>query len=132
MKAHQVMFGITVICGIIWFVQVGNLSEINAEGEALSARIEEFNNLGSGKNISRLVKSAFDGFTFGMFAQEGIFTEANKIEREADQLNSAVYSLQARYKKAVFYRNASLVVGIITLIIGIISLKSQKEELANV
>jgi hypothetical protein len=116
MKPYQVAYLVAAIAVVTFFYQIHQISGLNEEAAVLVSQIDQHNSLSA--NSGSFVRAFFDGATLGAFADEGIFTEAKKSEREGSQLNAQRASLFSRYGDAVYYRNAGLVVAIIAGIVG--------------
>ena len=95
------------------------------EMQILEAKAKELNNLTSARNVGMFFRSAFDGLTWGAFAKEGIFTEANKYEREWENLRSQYLRLKTRYEMGLTVGRCFLAVGFVALVIGMISRRKE-------
>ena len=95
------------------------------EMRILEAKAKEMNDLTSARNVGMFLRSAFDGLTLGAFAKEGIFSAANKYEREWENLRAQYIRLQTRYEMGLNVGRCFLVVGFGALVIGIISRRKE-------
>jgi hypothetical protein len=108
MKNHQIAYWVAAFGAVMFLYQIHKISGLNEEAAVLISQADAHNNPGAGSYI----RSFFDGLTLGAFADEGIFTEAKKSEREGQYLESARASILSRYGDAVTYRNWGLILGI--------------------
>jgi len=113
--AAAVAFGITLMF----------ITPILSEMEILEAKAKEMNNLTSARNVGMYFRSALDGLTWGAFAKEGIFTEANKYEREWENLRAQYIRLKTRYEMGLNVGRCFLAVGLVALAIGLISRRKE-------
>ena len=95
------------------------------EMRILEAKAKEMNDLTSARNVGMFLRSAFDGLTLGAFAKEGIFSAANKYEREWENLRAQYIRLQTRYEMGLNVGRCFLVVGFCSLVICIISRRKE-------
>ncbi len=116
MKPTQIAFTIAALAGLLFFYEVNEITNLNEEAAALRAKIDSQINVGS--IISSGIKSIVDGFTLGMFADEGIWTETKKWERLGTEFSVAAARLVSRYETAVFRRNGGFICGVIALVAG--------------
>jgi len=114
MKSFEVAFWIAAVAGGMFVYQVRAIHGQNEEAAVLLSAWNNNQNPGAGT----YVRALFDGFTLGAFADEGVFTEAKKGEREEKQIQGQWADLQSRNQNSVWYRNCGLIVGIIALVAG--------------
>ena len=126
MKTHTICFLVAGIAALVFLWEVKVIAGLNREYRMLEAKVNEHTDVTSGKNMNHYLKSAFDGFTLGVFAEEGIFTESNKLARYGDALKNAVWSLQFRYETAQAWRNWSLVICLVAIYAGYSSFRPSK------
>jgi hypothetical protein len=119
------------IFGALFLVQIVSIARLNEEAAVLQARIDEVSDPFSGKAIGSYCKAFFDGFTLGEFADEGIFTESKKMEREIAVIRDAWASLTSRYETATWYRNISLVGSIICIAIAVVIGRKQAKRMVQ-
>lgn len=118
---------ILAVCAAVFFYQLWHIAGIRAsqarieqDAAALGAQVKNRN---SASHItSMFLKSVFDGFTFGRFAEEGIFTEYNKETRfddsttqKAARLSTAHSQNLSEIRSAALIRNWSLGAGLIVI-----------------
>ena len=96
------------------------------EMRILEAKAKEMNDLTSARNVGMYFRSVFDGLTLGAFAKEGIFSEANKYEREWEQVKTQYMRLKNRYDTGLNVGRCFLAVGIIALVIGLIARRRER------
>lgn len=123
MKPFAIALLIAAFAGGFFLYQVSQISHLDEEAAVLATKINQLKNPPAGT----FVRSFFDGLTLGVFADEGIFSEAKKMEREETQLKAAAASLQSRYRNTSFFRNVGLFITVVAGVIGILLLpKKQK------
>lgn len=105
--------------------------QLRIQNAALAAEVDH--QMSWGTYLPKLGKSFFDGFTFGIFAEEGIFTEYNKMDRwEADvvrreaAIREGLSQCASTYKAGLATRNIFFGVGIISLLVGIFTREPRK------
>ena len=118
MKSFQVVFLVAGIAGMVFFYEVYHIGRLEEEAAVLRAQIERYNAWST--QSASLVRAFFDGLTLGTFANDGMFTESKKLDRESRQLNAARASLNSRYETAKSFRNTGLIVGAIAGVVGLI------------
>jgi len=91
----------------------------------LEAKAKQMNDPTSAQNMGMYFRSAFDGFTWGAFAKEGIFTEANKYERDWENLRAHYIRLKTHYEMGLNVGRCFLAVGFVALVIGMISRRKE-------
>lgn len=119
---------ISIIC-----YQKSQLDEIEISMQALKA---EFNDKTSWPNVlASFGKAIFDGATFGLFTEGGMFAEADKFDawrhdvfERANRYNTEREQRVSAYSSACMGRNWSAIVGIIALLTGIFT-KSPKQQI---
>ena len=181
---HSTMGWIGVgICAVAWMIfnsarsddldqwnpKYARRQEIQQEAKRLEAEANQLMQLGSaikadvedktswGSAINSGARAFFDGLTFGMFADEGVFTEAKKIERwsnevaqkdaarvermrqiqatyaslqgEEKTLNQAMSQVADQYKFHNQARSWAVICGIIAVIFAFV--KSRNEKVAT-
>jgi hypothetical protein len=114
MKSFEIAFWMAVLAGATFVYQVHMIHGQNEEAAALTAQWNNNQNPGAGT----YAKAIFDGATLGAFADDGIFTEANKNEAEAKQITVQWADLQSRNENSIWYRNVGFIAGIIALVAG--------------
>ena len=112
MKNIQIAYLVAAFGVAMFLYQLHQISGLNEEAAVFCAQLNAHNNPGGGT----YARAFFDGLTFGAFADEGVFTEAKKSEREGSQLELARVSLISRYENAASYRNWGLIIGIIGIV----------------
>lgn len=128
MTVTQKWFVAAAILGGLFLYQIHTINRLNEEAAVLQSRIKAFNDPWSAPNIATYCKSFFDGFTFGAFAKEGIFTECNKIDRKIGDLRDASASLMSRYQTATLYRNVSFLGALTCIIVAVVLKKKQVRQ----
>ena len=114
MKSFETAFWIAALAAGIFLYQVHAIHGQNKEAAVLIAAYQNNQNPGTGT----YVQAFFDGLTFGAFANEGIFTEAKKNERESNQIKAYWANLQSRNADSIWYRNCGFIIGTIALVVG--------------
>lgn len=125
MKPFAIAFLVAAIAGAMFIYQVNNITHLDEEAAVLSAQIGHHNSLGA--KAGSFMRAFFDGLTLGSFAEEGIFTESKKADRESRQLAATRASLLSRYQSASAYRNTGLVTAILAAALGF-ALKRKAEK----
>jgi hypothetical protein len=114
MKSFEIAFWTAVLAGATFAYQVHTIHGQNEEAAVLGAQWNDNQNPGAGT----YVKALFDGATLGAFADDGIFTEANKNEAESKQIKVQWADLVSRNENSIWYRNLGFIIGIIALVVG--------------
>jgi hypothetical protein len=114
MKSFEIAFWIAALAGATFVYQVHT---IHGQEEERAVLISEWNN-NQNPGAATYFRSFFDVFTLGAFADEGIFTEAKKSERESNQIQAQWADLLTRHQNSVWFRNCGFIVGIIALVVG--------------
>lgn len=91
---------IVCICSFIW------LGSINSRLDELQIEVRQKTSFQSAAGL--VIKSFFDGFTFGRMSEEGIFTEYNKFNRWEQSVLDRAGRLDKEYSIANFLKYASI------------------------
>jgi|688.fasta_scaffold483271_2 hypothetical protein len=128
---------ILAICAAMFLYQLWHIASIRASEKNLeqdaAAWVAKVNQRNSASYIVPiLLKSVFDGFTFGRFADEGIFTEYKKetrFDEKAIQTHARLLTAHsqnlAELRSAALLRNWSLAVGLIILAYSYVAKKAK-------
>ena len=84
----------TVICAIVFLVSCFAISYERTNMELLQEEVDRETSWP--ELITSCVKSAFDGATFGVFSEEGVFTEYNKASRWVDSVYDRDVAIRRR------------------------------------
>jgi|GEM_PF-4222567 hypothetical protein len=110
--------------------------QLSIQYAALKAEVE--NQMSWETYLPKLGKSIFDGATFGTFAEEGIFTEYNKMDRwQADvvkrdaAIREEINQCVSSYNAGLATRNIFSVIGIVALLVGIFTKEPRKIVVAT-
>ena len=138
-KPHHV---ILAVCAAVFLYQLWHIAGIRAsqakieqDAAALGARVKNRNSASS--IVPMFLKSVFDGFTFGRFAEEGIFTEYKKevrfddsVTQEYARLSTAHSQNLSEMRSAARIRNWSFGAGLIVIAYSLAAKK--RKETASV
>jgi|GEM_PF-5034413 len=127
MKPFQTAYAIAAVAAAMFVYQVNHIGHLHEEAVVLEQQTVDYNSIDHLVGFG--IRSLFDGFTFGAYAKDGIFTESNKAEQEARQINAHRASLISRYGSAIFYRNTGLIVAVIAVVVGF-KLKKRSSNVA--
>ena len=86
-----------VICAIVFLVSCFAISYERTNMKFLQEEVDR--KTSSAELITSFAKSVFDGATFGIFSEEGIFTEYNKASRWVD----SVYDRDAAIRRRISF-----------------------------
>ena len=103
-------------------------------GQEYSGLVAEYNSLTSdGSMAGTMVKSLFDGLTLGNFAEDGIFTEANKRQRLDAHFAKRRAELQVASAHAVELMRYSVIILVVSIagLIWFAPAKVNEEEVAD-
>lgn len=98
------------LSGLSFLYQVNRIADLEKEAVKLQAEIDS--KTSTSAVVGGAMKSFFDGFTFGIFADEGIFTEYNRYNRWTEDVTQRIAVLEADYKSTKSKRNWSLFVAL--------------------
>ena len=139
-KIFKISFIILILSTILFFYNVikaagaeNGIQKLNTEYEIL---IADYNHKTSMPAfVDSLVKSVFHGATFGIFAEEGIFTESkrwdrniNTAKRESTRIKSELKILKNKQTKAAFWRNLFFVMMLVSSLAMIIDYSKTNKE----
>lgn len=107
MKMKQVAILALVVTMLVFSYSVKRISDLRGEYAALQAEVAHKTSAGS--ITGGMVKSFFDGFTLGIFAEEGPFTEYKKLDKWATEVARREALLTSAYTDAVAQRTWSFI-----------------------
>jgi len=114
MKPHETAFWISALAAGIFLYEVHEIHGQQEEAAVLRSAWHNNQNPGAGT----YAKAVFDGLTLGSFADDGIFTEANKSEAESKQIQAKWADLVSRNENSTWYRNLGFIVCIVASVVG--------------
>jgi hypothetical protein len=128
MTTVQKWFVAAAVFGAVFLFQANKIERLKEDATVLGAQIDVVNNPWSTQNVNMYCRAFFDGVTWGVFAEEGVFTEANRQDRLYDNLRDRSASLYSRYKTACLYRNASCLGAILALVVAFVVRRKKAKQ----
>ncbi len=120
MNLNSTRHRVLAVAALVFLFEIYNIAQIRSsvdqlerDAAAMKASMDE--HYSAGHMVGTSIKSFFDGFTFGVFAKEGMFTEYNKEENFRNQLVKSAADMETAYDQqlaqihsAALWRNWAL------------------------